>query len=318
MPLDGRMHMVDRRHSGFRRANAFTLLELLVVISIIAVLIAMLLPTLSKARSTAEQITCASVMRQAGVGWNIYLYDFKDWLPIMSGAAGVYNHTYKTYSGAGGAALVPAPNSGVDENSPYFKDVLPPKLRNCPTYDPTTVLGPAWVSPFAWGYAFPFQANGYAAVKMMSDRVNNADDPTFVKVVPGLARAKWSATSWTSDNYDPTNDIYPLLSDFMQSGPFNLTVSPHADGKAFLYPDTTNIIRSRGANSLWKDGHVEWHEWPCQSTPPQQGPNVYLNFNYLIANGTVKFPNGERNGWAMYGAAGYTHMYWMKGDNGGP
>ena len=299
-----------------RQPRAFTLMELLVVISVIAVLVAMLLPSLGKARQKAEQISCASVMRQAGISWNIYLYDFKDTLPIMQGGAGIYAHFYKSYSGGGGGALIPAPNSGINESDTYFKDVFPAKVRNCPTYDPATVVGPEYVTPFSWSYAFPFQSNGYAAARLMSDRANNEDDATFVKVRPGKARGKWSAVLWTTENYDPTNDIFPIMSDYMQYGNYAITISTHSAGKSFLFPDPTDIVRSQGGNSLWKDGHVEWHEWPCQTTPPQNGPNVYLNYSYLIADGTVTYPDGGRNGWAYYGAGGTNQLFWIKGENG--
>ncbi len=52
--------------------NAFTLIELLIVIAIIAVLIALLLPALGQMRKTGRQLSCAARMRQVAIAWSIY------------------------------------------------------------------------------------------------------------------------------------------------------------------------------------------------------------------------------------------------------
>jgi prepilin-type N-terminal cleavage/methylation domain-containing protein/prepilin-type processing-associated H-X9-DG protein len=81
-------------HARRAPAASFTLLELLVVVAIIGLLMAILLPTLGRARSQARQAKCAAQLREYGVGFQYYLSEFHDVFPAAD--YGVKQNTIQT------------------------------------------------------------------------------------------------------------------------------------------------------------------------------------------------------------------------------
>lgn len=72
--------IADRFTSRVQRAG-FTLVELLVVISIVSLLVAILLPTLASARESSRAIRCSANLQQIGIAITNYSYDYRDYLP---------------------------------------------------------------------------------------------------------------------------------------------------------------------------------------------------------------------------------------------
>jgi prepilin-type N-terminal cleavage/methylation domain-containing protein/prepilin-type processing-associated H-X9-DG protein len=173
---------MSRRTLATRRA--FTLVELLVVIGIMSILIALLLPSLGKAREQAQRVKCLSNLRQIGMGFMFYGQDFKKY-PTRENMS----QFYLTWT----AELI---------------DRSYPGAFIGPLLDPS--IGPRVVTPEMrrnWSRKY---IQNFAVMECPSDRGDNS--LLFLAAFPGKNAYQFAGTSYwynCRDNFDSADDRVP-------------------------------------------------------------------------------------------------------------
>jgi prepilin-type N-terminal cleavage/methylation domain-containing protein/prepilin-type processing-associated H-X9-DG protein len=171
------------------RKNAFTLIELLVVIAIIAILMAILMPTLSRAREQGKRAACLNNVKQLALSWNLYADDFDGKIVNGNTAKGASNRDNACWVyWPGDAATEPQRIQGILDGLLY---------RYCPNVKlykcPTGIRG-EFVT-----YSIPDAMNGYyyipgakEQIKTQRTQIHNLSEQIIF-----LDEGRLSPSSWT-------------------------------------------------------------------------------------------------------------------------
>jgi prepilin-type N-terminal cleavage/methylation domain-containing protein/prepilin-type processing-associated H-X9-DG protein len=259
------------------RTHGFTLIELLVVIAIIAILAAMLLPALSRAKTKAQAIQCLSNHKQLTLAWLMYANDNGEKLPLTVGTGGWY---------PGMQDFLGSNPSNWDINQDMANSLLwsytgkAPGVFQCPAEQ-------SYVIP-TFG---PYQGQRVRRLRSMTMSVWMGGVPGFFDSGPGLSEATWQVYRKLSEMAFPGPTGLIVFSDQREdeNGYPNLFIDmtgyPDHPEQTQFTDDLVAFYHGGGTSYSFADGHSELKHWidPRTMVPLLKGT--------LRGGGVCSFPN---------------------------
>jgi prepilin-type processing-associated H-X9-DG protein/prepilin-type N-terminal cleavage/methylation domain-containing protein len=250
-------------YSQMKSGKAFTLIELLMVTAVIAILGALLLPVLSKAKQKAWQTTCLNNVRQLQIGWTLYTDDHNGDLPHNSSGTGA-GETLGNPGWVAGNMWLDS-DLGQDRTESTNTDLLVgekyipfgsiggyvknPAVYHCPADRSTVTLG---------GEVLPrvrsMSMNNYMGAKELPGF------RYFMKMQAIIAPGPSEAWVFMDEREDSIND-----------GLFAADAAAH-----YAIIDYPASYHQGGSNLSFADGHAEYHKWLEPTTNPPLIPGQRL------------------------------------------
>jgi prepilin-type N-terminal cleavage/methylation domain-containing protein/prepilin-type processing-associated H-X9-DG protein len=238
-------------------ANAFTLIELMVVVAIIGILASLTLPALSGAQGRASRIACLSNLRQFGLALQLYAGDHNDYLvPNLDGQNIRLGRTWVE-----GWLGLPGPdctNTIYLQRSLLGRYLQDPGVWQCPSAEPLTL-----------GRTTQERVRTVSLNCFMGSPIRSPAATTYWRMGDIVRPSPAAALTFVDERVETINDgSFALHWAFQESEPDTWTLR-----------DKPGASHSRGANLAFADGHVEYRRWEDARTAKAPRDDVLMPGN---------------------------------------